>query len=226
MSIHIERGQTVKDNEQYLVLAPTGDYEPVDLLECSRRDQPTVSVCMFQAQCIQFGNSVYQQDVALTKGQLLELSRGTPLGQVLNNSKLIGDLFSLSPVAGKIVDKNGVKIDHALSPDSSVQEQELDEEPDTQDQTPLAVDTPVPTDATVTSAPSLEDTLVPEAAVATSTVPATIAPVTPEVLPETPVLEPVIKGSKNIKEAVEDGALVPAAKLLNLKTKKTGRRLV
>lgn len=58
--IHIEQNQKIKDDDNLVVITPTGDYEDGALIEFYDVHNPDVVAGSFQAQYIKYGSLVYQ----------------------------------------------------------------------------------------------------------------------------------------------------------------------
>ncbi len=148
--IKIQKGQVVAANTDYIVLAPTGDYDEIDLLECAHKDRPGVSVCMYQVQCIKFGNMVYQQDEVLTEKQVALLLAGST-EQIIGNRKYIDGFIKPGARAGKIFGKSGL-VKGADLPEAN-EDVEVDDANDGENtETP----TEVPTETNEEGVPALE----------------------------------------------------------------------
>lgn len=87
--ISIFKDEPVKDHPEFFVLSPSGDYAEVDLIECYHQDNPGVPICAFSAQCVKYGDSVYQQADPLNENQVAALEVNAPMEEVLNNEDLI-----------------------------------------------------------------------------------------------------------------------------------------
>ncbi|MEK7552449.1 MAG: hypothetical protein AAB534_03475 [Patescibacteria group bacterium] len=58
--IHIEKGQTIKENQNLIVISPTGDYDDTALIESFDVSNPKISTGSYQAQYVKYGNLVYR----------------------------------------------------------------------------------------------------------------------------------------------------------------------
>lgn len=58
--VHIAKSQPVPQNENLVVISPSGNYGDNDLVECCDIKNPSLSICAFQAQFIKYGAMVYQ----------------------------------------------------------------------------------------------------------------------------------------------------------------------
>ncbi len=189
--IRVQNGQSVKDNMDYVVVVPTGDYEPVDLLQCARKGENGEVTCMFQTQCVVYGNMVYQQDVPLTAAQVRALENGTPIDEVINNKML---MVTVGVIAGDIVGTDGVLVEAQIDavPDTDIlPEDELDQEPDDEpDEEPKQNSNPNPKESEdqitpVDISPDLVDPpLVPLDATTTSDISIDTSTTTAEIIDE------------------------------------------
>lgn len=94
MKVHIERGQAVPEQPDLTVTSPTGDYDPLDLVECGPADRLGLSTCSYQAQYIQYGGVAYRESEYLEMLQregLIEVKEQT-LDQLLraDQGKVVG----------------------------------------------------------------------------------------------------------------------------------------
>lgn len=106
--IYIEQGQTLKNDPTIRVAAPTGDYNETDLLECYRSTDPTATpICMYQAQYIIFGNTIYHQSEELTEDQVAALISGKSPDEVINNRKMIDGKNPAAKYLGQVVKRDG-----------------------------------------------------------------------------------------------------------------------
>ncbi len=87
--IHIEQYQKVSGKDDLQVVAPTGDYNEEDLLECALTSNLSNPICMLQAQYVAFGSMVYQQDEVLSDAQVSALLSGEQVEDVIGNEDLI-----------------------------------------------------------------------------------------------------------------------------------------
>ncbi len=143
--IHIDQFQEVFGRPELKVVSPTGDYNEADLLECAGADDLGRPLCMFQAQCIVFGDVVYQQDEVLSEAQVAELLAGTATEDVIGNEDMIDD-------TAPVVTPRTVPADAAGSPAASPA---VSEPPTPEADSVVPVDTVVPTIGT-------EESVVPE----------------------------------------------------------------
>lgn len=95
MKVHIERGQAVPEQPGLVVTSPTGDYSPLDLVECGPADRLGLSTCSYQAQYIQYGGVAYrdQEYLELLKSRgLVEVEEKT-LDDMLraDGAKVVGE---------------------------------------------------------------------------------------------------------------------------------------
>lgn len=58
--IHIQKDQTIPENENIMVLSETGDYNDTDLIEYYSIDEPGVAKGAYHAQFIKYGGIVYR----------------------------------------------------------------------------------------------------------------------------------------------------------------------
>lgn len=58
--VKITKGQQLKDNEDLIVLSPTGDYDENYLVECAKVGSTEV-FCYYEAQYVVNGNKVYDE---------------------------------------------------------------------------------------------------------------------------------------------------------------------
>jgi len=223
--IHIQRGQVVIGNSDFVSLAPSGNYNAIDLIECAHIARPDFPICMFQVQCIAYGNSVYQQDGPLTRDQITELKKGVAFDQVLNNKELRLNL-SNEVIAGKIFGKNGLVKDFTVGEpvvereeqEEEISRDEVDDVPDTEppiDTTP--VDT-TPTD-TIPNTPNIDvtpiaipgDTLAPDKTIKQQ------EQILDDTIPLTPVRD--ILNVRNIKSKITKAIVKSGKKIAENKIK-------
>lgn len=106
--IHLEQGQSLKEEPKVRVAVATGDYNETDLIECVRDGEDlSEPTCMYQAQYIAFGNPVYQQSEELTEDQVSALLANTPAHEVINNRKLIDNKKPAAKFSGQIIQRKG-----------------------------------------------------------------------------------------------------------------------
>jgi len=106
--IHIEKNQIVKDDPTLRVAVPTGDYNETDHIECYPIDgDPEEPTLMCQALYVAYGGAIYQQSEEITKDQVDALKDGTPIGDVINNKKLIDNKEPAAKYIGRVVKING-----------------------------------------------------------------------------------------------------------------------
>ncbi len=107
--IHIEQNQQLKDDPRIRVVAPTGDYNETDLIECYEDGQdPSIPKFMYQAQYVVLGNCVYQQSDEITEDQVAALLANKPIHEVINNRKLIDGKKPAAKYIGKIIGRKGL----------------------------------------------------------------------------------------------------------------------
>jgi hypothetical protein len=245
--IHIEKNQIVKDDPTLRVAVPTGDYNETDLIECyPKGGDPNEPTLMCQALYVAFGGAIYQQSEEITEDQVEALKSGTPIGDVINNKKLIDNKEPAAKYIGRVVKIDGPVGPRVLRTDMMpVDEEEPIVEPVTETPPPPVVDTdPVPNNTNPTTTPPTN---------ISTTTPATpkskkiksVAPIDDEIIPLTPVaptaeLQPELTPVTNEDlEAVTDTVLdtveaivdpnasitTPARELVSYAKKKIKRKL-
>lgn len=88
MKVRIYNNQPVPENPLFVVLSPTGDYGPFDLIQCGEANSSTAAAA-FQAQYVKFGGVVYREQEyveVLSKLGLVDLKPDT-LGEMLISDK-------------------------------------------------------------------------------------------------------------------------------------------
>lgn len=58
--IHIQKDQTIPENENIRVFSPTGDYNDTDLIEYYSAEDPTIPQGAYHAQFVKYGGLVYR----------------------------------------------------------------------------------------------------------------------------------------------------------------------
>lgn len=72
--IHIEKNQTVPENEDLIVLSDSGDYNDNDLIECCNVEDPGFAVVSFPAAFIKYGGIINQfSDPKLLGEEILKI---------------------------------------------------------------------------------------------------------------------------------------------------------
>lgn len=95
--ITITQYQEVFGKPELKVVSPSGTYNEEDLLMCAQSDNLSNPICMYQAQFIAFGSSVYQQDEVLSDSQVSALLQGEPIDEVIGNEDLIENKGIIKP---------------------------------------------------------------------------------------------------------------------------------
>jgi hypothetical protein len=174
MLIPIKTNDPVKDQPGMFVAAPSGDYSDVDLLECYHESNPSLSICMLQAQCIKFGNAVYKQNEPLNDFQISAMLQGVNPEDVVNNEELLKKQSVDPERGGKVVGKVGVikQAEDATIVQEPLTIEEFTDAIDPKKQTPPVITSPsntqepyfqtlpptsdIPTTSTTTSTPIVD----------------------------------------------------------------------
>jgi len=241
--IHIEKNQIVKDDSTLRVAVPTGDYNETDLIECYPKggdpDEPTL---MCQALYVAFGGAIYQQSDEITEDQVEALKSGTPIGDVINNRKLIDNKEPAAKYIGRVVKTTGPVGPRLLRTEMVPVDEEI-EPVETPPETDEIVD-PVPVNNSPTTTPPTNISTTTPATTKSKKV-KSIAPADDEIIPLTPVapaaeIQPELSPVTNEDlEAVTDTVLdtveaivdpnasitTPARELVSYAKKKIKRKL-
>lgn len=101
MKVRITQGEPVPEQVGLVVLSPTGDYGPFDLIECSRADRPGQAYCAYQAQFIKFGGVAYRDEeyLELLKARGLVKTEQKTMAEMLeaDQAEVVGELGELDP---------------------------------------------------------------------------------------------------------------------------------
>lgn len=225
--IHIKKNQIVKDDPTLRVAVPTGDYNETDLIECYPVDgDPEEPTLMCQALYVAFGGAIYQQSEEITKDQVDALKDGTPIGDVINNKKLIDNKEPAAKYHGRVVKITGPVGPQVLRTDMmpvDEVDEVIDETPPKDDEPPIEI---VPDETTTPPINNNNSTTTPPTNISTTTPPTRIKstlPVDEEIipigttgtLPENPVtniqLEDVTNTVLDTVEIISSPESAPAA---------------
>lgn len=162
--IHLETNEPVKDHEGFFVAAPTGDYNEIDLLECYHQDNPSVAICMYQAQCIKFGDAIYKQQEPLNTFQIDAMLRGVNPEDVVNNEDLLKKEIVDTEKSGKVVGRQGTlkQADVASVVDEPMTIEDFTDSLDPKKKKTVPVDAVSPTTPPVDTTPAPDTVSTPE----------------------------------------------------------------
>lgn len=189
--IHIQKDQTIPENENIRVFSPTGDYNDTDLIEYYSAEDPTIPQGAYHAQFVKYGGLVYRfNDPKELGAEILKIEpdsthSAASFVRMQNELSKQFDQGSLEPTSlNQVLETEQVKMEEEISNPSEKIESENVES----DSSDLDIDTKTEdlTDTGVTEVSSTTAPIIPDLSTddSSESIPSTPATSTEQVIEE------------------------------------------
>lgn len=217
--IHLEKGQTLFDNQGMVVYDQTGFYNDGDSIICAMVFAPEEPACRYEAQYIAYGNMVYNiSDPAQLLEEVKKLDPASLFGK--NKEEIAVDKLVDNIEASTSEDLAATETINEASPEGEVAGATTDEtEPAINEETVPTVEESTPevivptesipnnTNTSSTTPQTVVETITEPVATTTATSTPPVETVTPPTVEEViPKIENVIEQLNNISDIVENVA--------------------